>query len=668
MIETKKKFILLVVCSFMVTSSATAIVVPDASFEGLAPSGWWAYVNVVTSPWDCSTGNASGAWIGDNYVQGYGYPQVGHDGLAYVDMNGTYVYQTLSDTYIEGVTYALSVWATTGQDDSGQRVFIYFQDDVGDIAASGALDIPMSSGGTHDWYPYNLNYTATATDAGKNITIMFWGDGDAYIDDITLDTSGVPDDSTPPDPDPMAWSSAPAASSSYSITMTATTATDPSGVQYYFQCTAGGGNNSSWQSSPIYEDTGLTPETQYTYRVKARDFSTAQNETGYSATEPATTDADTSSSTITNGLIGYWPMDKGSGSTAADISVNGNDGSINGAAWTTGKFGNGLDFNGSSTYVNCGTSGDLRPSEALTVSAWVKPDSFGNYAGIAANIHDTSSTESGYILMTRNSSFGAGVCGSDGVISYFNGGAYSTGAWYHVMFTNDGSTTRLYVNGALVSSVGENTPIDYSPTSTFEIGRYNDDDEDYWFDGIIDEVVVWDRALDQAEITYLYNNSPIGSVPAVMITETLDSTEVDEGGDTDSYDIVLYSSPASDVLITVTPGDSQIDIGSGPGVARVLTFTADPGGDWDSPQTITVAADDDAVYEPDDDPHTTTITHTSQSVDSDYDDIPVKSVSVAVYDNDLGCGSWGYLDSDINKDCYVNLLDFAILAEKWLFP
>ena len=61
--------------------------------------------------------------------------------------------------------------------------------------------------------------------------------------------------------------------------MTATTATDSSGVEYFFECTAGGGNDSIWQDDTTYEDTGLTPNTEYSYRVKARDKSTGQNET-----------------------------------------------------------------------------------------------------------------------------------------------------------------------------------------------------------------------------------------------------------------------------------------------------------------------------------------------------------------------------------------------------
>jgi hypothetical protein len=98
-------------------------------------------------------------------------------------------------------------------------------------------------------------------------------------------------DTTPPSPDPMTWQTAPYATSSSSISMTATTATDVSGVEYYFECTSGGGNSSGWQDSSTYEDTGLTASTQYCYRVQARDKSVNQNATGFSGELCATTDA-----------------------------------------------------------------------------------------------------------------------------------------------------------------------------------------------------------------------------------------------------------------------------------------------------------------------------------------------------------------------------------------
>ncbi|NOX96935.1 MAG: hypothetical protein GXO98_02530, partial [Nitrospirae bacterium] len=99
----------------------------------------------------------------------------------------------------------------------------------------------------------------------------------------------TPPDISPPIPDPMTWSTVPHATSSTSVSMTATTASDVSGVEYYFQCTAGGGNDSSWQDSATYEDTGLNPDALYTYRVQVRDKSANQNTTGWSTSESVTT-------------------------------------------------------------------------------------------------------------------------------------------------------------------------------------------------------------------------------------------------------------------------------------------------------------------------------------------------------------------------------------------
>ncbi|MCP5107777.1 MAG: metallophosphoesterase family protein [bacterium] len=111
-----------------------------------------------------------------------------------------------------------------------------------------------------------------------------------YVDQVEITGGGSTPDTTPPTPDPMTWATVPYATGSTSISMTATTAFDTSGVQYYFECTAGGGNDSVWQDSPTYEDTGLSPDTQYTYRVKARDKSSNNNETGFSGSASATTD------------------------------------------------------------------------------------------------------------------------------------------------------------------------------------------------------------------------------------------------------------------------------------------------------------------------------------------------------------------------------------------
>jgi hypothetical protein len=87
----------------------------------------------------------------------------------------------------------------------------------------------------------------------------------------------------------MGWATAPHGMGSGSISMTASNAIDPNDVQYYFQCVSGGGHDSGWQSSTTYTDTGLTPLTVYSYRVKAR-CAANMVETQYSAAASSTTE------------------------------------------------------------------------------------------------------------------------------------------------------------------------------------------------------------------------------------------------------------------------------------------------------------------------------------------------------------------------------------------
>ncbi len=119
------------------------------------------------------------------------------------------------------------------------------------------------------------------------------GPRDMRFDNIEITYEGTAD-TTAPTPNPMTWAVVPTATGESSITMTATTAVDDvTGVEYSFEETSGnpGGDDSGWQSSPVYTDTGLQPGTTYTYTVKARDTSTSNNETAPSAAESATTDA-----------------------------------------------------------------------------------------------------------------------------------------------------------------------------------------------------------------------------------------------------------------------------------------------------------------------------------------------------------------------------------------
>jgi hypothetical protein len=189
---------------------------------------------------------------------------------------------------------------------------------------------------------YKLKDTSGLIDSGLDILALFGidpGQQDFYGSSIPLPPSGAYDvgaheydanvqpDTDPPTPNPMTWETVPYATGDDSIAMEASEAFDLSGVEYYFECTAGGGHDSGWQDGTFYEDTGLSSSTTYTYRVQARDKSPNQNATGWSTAESATTDPeDTTPPTPDPMTWATVPYSTGSSSitmvatTASDIS------------------------------------------------------------------------------------------------------------------------------------------------------------------------------------------------------------------------------------------------------------------------------------------------------------------------------------------------------------
>jgi hypothetical protein len=140
---------------------------------------------------------------------------------------------------------------------------------------------------------------------------IFWPDPETSWDlafELTTNAPGPPpEDTNAPDPDPMAWDLEPNAVAPTVITMTAATATDISGVEYYFEETTGnpGGDDSGWQDSSGYTDSGLDPNTTYTYSVSARDKSPAQNQTGWSPSRSATTPLSNITDYNADGIVNF---------------------------------------------------------------------------------------------------------------------------------------------------------------------------------------------------------------------------------------------------------------------------------------------------------------------------------------------------------------------------
>ncbi len=149
-------------------------------------------------------------------------------------------------------------------------------------------------GGPGSGWQSSPSFTATGLTPGTSYTYIVRAKdpaGNTTTDSAPVSASTIAPDTTPPSPATSSFITPPTALGIDVISMTATTTTDPSGVEYYFEETTGnpGAADSGWQNSPTYTNSGLQPGTEYSYRVRARDKSPAQNVSNWSSAASATT-------------------------------------------------------------------------------------------------------------------------------------------------------------------------------------------------------------------------------------------------------------------------------------------------------------------------------------------------------------------------------------------
>ena len=423
----------------------------------------------------------------------------------------------------------------------GSDAVLYLVDAAGHAGAGSVTqttysDVSLTAGTSY-------SYRVRATDAAGNLS--------GYSPVASAATPSATDTQAPTAPGTLTATAA----SAGQINLSWTASTDNVGVTGYKveRCQGAACTNFAQTAAPAgtgttYGDTALTAGTSYSYRVRATDA--AGNLSTYSNTASATTPATVS------GLVGAYSFNEGSGTSVADASGNGNTGTIVGAGWTgTGKYGSALSFNGTSSYVDLGNPAAFAMTGSMTVSAWVNAAASPSNDGI---IIAKSDSTSGWQLKTSpdtgSQTFGAAISASAGTrIQRYSTTVRSLNTWYHVAGVYDASakTLSVYVNGVLNNGVlvGTVPASQVNSSVNVNIARRTGG---LYFNGVIDEVRIYNRALLQSEIQ-TDMNTPIGTggsnppPPAV----TLSSSSMAFGNQTTGT-----ASGAKSTTLTNTGGSS----------------------------------------------------------------------------------------------------------------
>ncbi len=221
-----------------------------------------------------------------------------------------------------------------------------------------------------------------------------------------------------------------------------------------------------------------------------------------------------------SGLVGYWSFNGGdvdwNTNIVTDGSGNGNNGSmVNMTASENplvGVSGQALDFNGSNEYISIADSSSLDVSTQVSISVWIKPDTVVTAERniIAKNYIDSTNGQHAYGLAVNSAGIVYGWVDGDGswgggdlVTAGENYSNLSVNEWHHIVMTYNGSVLRFYRDGINTAVSSVNSITIHNSTQPLFIAHKSDWSN--YFDGKIDEVLVYNRALSTDEITTLYN-------------------------------------------------------------------------------------------------------------------------------------------------------------------
>jgi hypothetical protein len=235
------------------------------------------------------------------------------------------------------------------------------------------------------------------------------------------------------------------------------------------------------------------------------------------------TNCPTFPASLTQGLVGYWPFC----GNANDESGNGNNGTVNGATLITDRFGNGgsaYSFDGVSNKISYSNKFIFNETSDGSVSIWIKNDT------IKSNIYSTliysrlnNSAQNRFNIYLQPLASNSKIrLTSDyrepnGVLHILNtSNELINKSWCHLLISRLNNKYTFYING-----IPADTANDLAPNLPTETGWIlgNNGSNDLNFNGSLDDIAIWNRALTPQEITQLYNQGICQT--SITVTDTL---------------------------------------------------------------------------------------------------------------------------------------------------
>ena len=255
--------------------------------------------------------------------------------------------------------------------------------------------------------------------------------------------------------------------------------------------------------------------------------------------------------------VAYYGFEENSGAFLRDTSFNTNNATATNTTWGTGRVGSGLVFNGTTAYA-AGQDNDIATN--ITVSAWFNSD-----ATQTAAIVNKETTQGSLEIASNTPSFK--ITTGSTLRTVTAGSSVSNSAWHHIVGTYDGSNAVLYIDGVQAQTVAATGTISTN-NSVWTIGR--DTAGSNYFDGNIDEVKLFSRALSANEVKAEYDAGVAGNASGLSFATAI----IPGFSQTSNYDAAVLTDASNGYNLSVSQNQNLTK--GGDSIAAVSGSIASP--------------------------------------------------------------------------------------------